>query len=81
MNATIKRLSLLCDLIGLATYIGETTEWGETGGETWEHTRAFLAEYAPKTNADDVIALLEQAGAHSDIQAAVWIAENEPDVP
>jgi hypothetical protein len=79
----IERLAAMLDLIGLAGYIGKATKWGArpSPGDAWQHTRRYLAQYATETRPEDVIALLQQAGANSDIQAARWIAKNEKSIP
>ena len=83
MQAEIKRLSELCDLIGLADYILELTDSGakHTRGDEWQFTRQYLAEYATETQPGDVIALLKQVGAYNDGEAAMWVVEHEEEIP
>jgi hypothetical protein len=82
VRATIMRLSLLCDLVGLEAQIEHKTKYGKRPGpEPWTYTREYLAYYAEQTDPEEVIGLFESVGCHNDIEAVRWLLKHDELVP
>jgi hypothetical protein len=65
----MRALSKLLDPVGLCVYLGRALDYGRKPcAHTFQHTRTFLAEYAPDSNADTVIGLLRAMGADCDCE-------------
>ncbi len=76
------QLSSMADLIGLRTYIIKRTPKGKSSQPNpWAHTRAYMASYADPANAEPLIAVLEGAGCHSDVEAVRWLLKHDELVP
>jgi hypothetical protein len=79
---TIMRLSEMCDLIGLRTYIIKRTPKGKSSEpDEWGHTRAYMESYANPANSEPLIELLQRAGCESDLEAVRFLLTHDEIVP
>jgi hypothetical protein len=80
---TIMQLSEMCDLIALRVQIMDKSKYGKRPhkSDPWGYTRAFLAYYAPETDAERVLGLLQAGGCNNDVEAARWLLRYDELVP
>ena len=79
---TIMRLSEMCDLIGLRTYIIKRTPKGKSKEpDQWGHTRAYMQAYANPDNTEALIHLLQSAGCQDDLEAVRFLLTHDEIVP
>lgn len=75
----VKQLSELCDVLGLREEVVKHTKYGKQPhpSDQWGFTRAFIAEYADRTDAQEVIAIFEGLGIKDEIGAARWLLKHD----
>jgi hypothetical protein len=79
---TIMRLSEMCDLIGLRTYIIKRTPKGKSKEpDAWGHTRAYMQSYANPANTEPLLELLQNAGCQNDLEAVRFLLTHDEIVP
>lgn len=74
----IEEASKLTDLVSLQAYVGRKTRYGRKPhpDDQWHFTREFLVKYDDEASFDDLVRLFSEAGATSDAQAALLVAQN-----
>src|SRR5438552_1298674 len=78
----IVRLNKECDLVGWQTYLGRKTKYGDRRGPTaWHFTQEYLAKYAPGTDPQTVIEGFKSAGLENEVDAALWLALHQEEIP
>ncbi len=79
---TIMRLSEMCDLIGLRTYIIKRTPKGKSKEpDAWGHTRAYMQSYANPANTEALIELFKSADCKDELEAVRFILTHDEIVP
>jgi len=69
-RAALQRLRAVYDPSGVCRGLARAlVEQGHVCDHSFRFTRAYLADYAPDVNADQYVALLDQAGYHCDCEA------------
>jgi hypothetical protein len=74
----IMQLSAIIDPIALMGMIAKKTKYGRKPGPSpWHYTRQWLAGYGRAEDTDKVIAAFALVGVKDEVDAGVWLAENE----
>ena len=65
----MRALARLVDPLGLCTFLGKKLQYSKANcDDTFRYTRECLAQYAPDSDPEQVIALLQEMGAHCDCE-------------
>lgn len=77
LHPALKRLSEQTDLVHYQDWLGRKTRDGDRPGpEAWHYTRQYIAKHMKSCGADEVIALLREAGADNDVEAMFHVVNS-----
>ena len=81
--SVIKRLSTLCDPVGLRVHLVEESKYGTRPhpDDTWGYTRDYMTHYGDPADTDQVISLFEEAGCPNEHEAGRWLLRYDNLIP
>ena len=78
VSEVLMRLSSLLDPLALFGWIAKKTKYGDRPGPSaWHYTELFLADYGIADKLDQVVHAFDLVGIQDEVNAGVWLAENE----
>jgi len=82
IEEVVMHIRELLDPLALMATIGKKTRYGRKRGPTpWHYTRELLTSYGRAEDTNKVIAAFEIVGVKDEVDAGVWLAENQDRIP